>query len=757
MKKVLASLGILVILGLVLAACTNPMDAVNGENGARASATVSYKSIGSTTVPAVNIAEVKSSQFKGDNDSTFKNAATKTGGIGIAQSGSSYKKVYNYSPNPSGLTITGDNKPFVITYGGSIINLKYDGNKNSYTIDFISSGTWLFYFVNSDGNNEWYEVTVTGDAGQQLVSKKDIQQVIVVGVATSGPLAAQNFDFTEAAGVDFPNPDRGFYRANDGNVVPVTGNGSLETSGANVTSIAYIGSTASTRTPVSTRVMQIYFDLRNFSNNMMATNTFTANWIQTYARGQNRTQILAAYRAWYAEQPKNETRPLTDAALAFIRRGFQAARDGNAVIIPRFNYDGMGWSYMDGRLNNGTSNITFDDLLFNCEPDKDTMLMHIAQLKEIFYEYEDVIMHVDGGFFGPWGEMHSSTFGTSTAAYAWLMEALLDAVPPSRTISGHLGSFLSWYNWKYGTRYTFSNVDTMPAPQPGTPEARFGFFNDSYAFGAETSRDPADDWGSLSEGESYVGGTFNRGKVINWIRKQGNNYGGEAQDDGTRTAWNRFPYIGWEASVAHTSYMNLDYDSAVHNGWNGFTYNEAPVLATFTNGYSVDGGPVVNQAIYDPVYAGKKGGEYMRDRLGYRLVLREASASEWVKSRVGTLSFEGKIQNVGWGNVVNFKNVYVILKNAAGSYTVLTDLDARNWKCALDNRPTNVGAWSDLNFSINMSEFGTVPPGVYGIYLKIQDPLEKSVNKRAIQFANNGTGIWDEALGANLIGLTTVK
>ena len=72
--------------------------------------------------------------------------------------------------------------------------------------------------------------------------------------------------------------------------------------------------------------------------------------------------------------------------------------------------------------------------------------------------------------------------------------------------------------------------------------------------------------------------------------------------------------------------------------------------------------------------------EYMRDRLGYRLVLREAKASASVK-RNGDLRFQGKIQNVGFGNIINKKNVSVILKSKNGSnvYTAATNVDARDW------------------------------------------------------------------------------
>jgi hypothetical protein len=53
-----------------------------------------------------------------------------------------------------------------------------------------------------------------------------------------------------------------------------------------------------------------------------------------------------------------------------------------------------------------------------------------------------------------------------------------------------------------------------------------------------------------------------------------------------------------------------------------------------------------------------------------------------------------------------------------------------------------------------MVTFGEVPPGDYDIYLKINDPKEKSINKRCIQFANHD--IWNTSLGANLIGSTTI-
>jgi len=566
-----------------------------------------------------------------------------------------------------------------------------------------------------------------------------------MGGGKSGPLVLQALDYAENP-VDIPNPDRGFYRANDGLVVPVTG---LE---PDINTVIEVGSAPVTigGGPVSavTRVSHMYFDFRRFSGNAFI-QQHNPRYRDTYG---NTTPFETWLKTVVPNTPKGTTQPLTEPALNYIRGILQQVRDGNGVGLVRFNYDGAGYSWVD--FDSAISGY-IDECIQDSEPPKEMLLQHISQLKPILHEYEDVIMAVDGGFFGPWGEMHSTTFGTDQEAYAWLLDALLDAVPASRSIIVHAGAFLSWYNNRYETEYSFADIDTMPAPKPGTPEARFGFFNDSYAYGEDEGDNYPNDWGSLSEGAEWLDtgdeDDYDRGKVMTWIRKQNNFYGGEAQGDAT--LWNTYPFVAWEASYAQTVYLNADYEEEVHERWKDFSYTEKNVTLPMKNSY-----PEPNRvAIFDPVYNGRNGLEFWRDRLGYRLVLREANVSEWVK-RNGTLNFKGKIQNVGFGNVVNKKNVWVILKPKAGSntYMALTNLDARDWRPDLDNRPTNMAAYRDLSFSIKMSAFSGVQAGDYDIYLKINDPKERSTNKRCIRFANKGD-VWDANLGANFIGSTTVR
>lgn len=573
-------------------------------------------------------------------------------------------------------------------------------------------------------------------------------------------LVLQELNYTEAAG-DIPNPDRGFYKANDGMVVPVEGSGwgDIEVG----ESASFVGGTK-----VETRVSHIYFDLRNFSSNAFTdwgveyNEDFQApEEVSIRSRGDAEPYDYATHFDYWKENvaplwEHGTSQPLTEDALDYIRDKLQQVRDGEGVAIVRFNYDGEGfaWAYCehpdDGYI---------DGLIQDIEPDKETMLTQISQLKDVLHEYEDVIMCVDGGFFGPWGEMHSTTYGTNPDDYVWLLNALLDAVPASRSITVHGGAFLSWYNATYGTEYTFADIDQIPAPEQGSPESRFGFFNDSYAYGTESMSGTPDDWGSLSEGYYWPGagmGSYDRGRIMTWIRNQNNFYGGEAQ--GGETLWNSFPFLAWEGHYAQTVYLNADYDADVHFRWASFKYNEEDMGKTMINMYRSPY-DIAETAIYDPACEGKNGVEYIRDRLGYRLVLRESMLNDTVSGQ-DALVFTGKIQNVGFGNMVNKKLVTAVLENQETGevYSADTDIDTKLWKPDMDSRATNTAAYRDIRFKLPLEAFdGKVTPGTYNVYLKINDPLEQSENKRCVRFANNDEAMWNAQLGANLIGTTNIK
>lgn len=559
------------------------------------------------------------------------------------------------------------------------------------------------------------------------------------------PLVVQPLNYTEDP-VDIPNPDRGFYRPAE-YVVPVdSGTPKLPELSAVI---------VGTKVPVESRIIYMEFDLRNFSSNAPLNGKPVGPWSASGAHAPD----------------YGTTQPLTAAALNYVRAALQQVRESDAVAIVKFNYDGRGHTYID--------NDKFNQLIHDCEPGApkgrvwyetgvvntsdlcnvpgheklNWVQYHLWQLGSVFSEYEDCIMAVKAGMFGPWGEMHSSSYARTKEGYHWLLKALLGYVPASRSILAHAGGVMAWHNVEYNTDYSFTRL--MPTPAPGTPTQRFGMFNDSYSAGSESGG--YNDNGSLSEGYALIGtgkkSDFNRNAALTWIRNQNNFYGGETVGPGAAdNIYPRFPNVVYEAAFARTTHLNTSYNPRAYKLWGDFVYNKENVTAPFVPPH--DG--VSRRALFDPLYDGRSGMEYMRDRLGYRLVLREARVSEWVK-RNGVIRFEGKIQNVGFGNIVNSKKVSVMLKgkNVSETYTSAIDIDVRELQSDLDSRANNTAAWRNVNFSINMGALGKIPPGNYDIFLKINDPKETSVNRRCIRFANKGNG-WNAELGGNLIGKTKV-
>ena len=275
-------------------------------------------------------------------------------------------------------------------------------------------------------------------------------------------------------------------------------------------------------------------------------------------------------------------------------------------------------------------------------------------------------MAVKGGFFSPGGEMHSSSYSKSKEDYYWLLEALLKYVSDSRSILVQAGGVMAWHNVEYGTNYNFSNLP--PAPARDNPAHRFGMFNDSYSRGGNEYTDS----GSLSEGLPLVGGTYDRNTVLTWMRNQNNFYGGETvrsgnEPDNFYRLYPRLPNVPYEAAYAQTTHFNTSYSSAVYSLWDDFVYTKENITKPFTPSH--DG--ITQTTIYTPEYEGRSVIGYMRDRQGYRLVLREANASERVQEN-GPLIFEGKVRNVGFSNVVNKKNMSVILKSKDSKNSYMT-------------------------------------------------------------------------------------
>ena len=374
---------------------------------------------------------------------------------------------------------------------------------------------------------------------------------------------------------------------------------------------------------------------------------------------------------------------LTADALNALDQTLQNIKSRGGSVILRFAYDGF----------NGKKDL---------EPSLDMILKHISQLKPVFYKNQDVIAYVELGFFGPWGEMHSSKI-SSTENVSKAIDVMLDAVPENIKIGVRTPNYYA--KWAGIDRATLNENITVK----GTNAYRVGLFNDGYL------------------GSNNDLGTFaNREIEIAWLEKQAMHtfYGGEVvanANPSSKPAINTVAYMSEEAFKTHTTYLNSEWNGNVINAWKEETYNGS-----------------------DELYKGQTGYLYIANHLGYRFVLRKSEVTNEIRQN-DKLKVKLQIENVGFANLINDKKVTLVLEKEGQMHEILTNIDATTW-----NSKEN----SNINIEVSLPE--DIELGEWNIYLRIsqEGDIESDNNYKCIKLAN--ADIWKEDIGANYIGKVNI-
>lgn len=143
--------------------------------------------------------------------------------------------------------------------------------------------------------------------------------------------------------------------------------------------------------------------------------------------------------------------PLDDVVLGEIAAGFELARAHGIKVVPRFHYS--------------------DDI---DEPDAelDRILGHIDQLAPLLQANADVILLLQAGFIGAWGEWHASQNGLDAPGpRKQILDALLAALPDTRTIGVRRPSF---------KQESYAGPLTPELAHDGSPLSRIGHVNDCF-------------------------------------------------------------------------------------------------------------------------------------------------------------------------------------------------------------------------------------------------------------------------------------
>ena len=300
---------------------------------------------------------------------------------------------------------------------------------------------------------------------------------------------------------------------------------------------------------------------------------------------------------------------LTEDALNVLQATFDSIRAYDGFAIVRICYDP--WY-------NGRSNVT---------PDHEWVLKHVKQLAPVLSKNTDVIVALEMGMHGAYGEMHSDT----NITYDRIAEAtnlMLRNTPPELKILTRTGNYsakvLGFDDWGVDFHIDGEKFKEI-AKAKGDTMYRVGMFNDGYL------------------GTQYDYGTWGadcntsicREEGVAWLEKYGINtpYGGEALTTADKYEVINTPeFLSYEGFRTHTSYLNIQWNNNLIDSWKKTLFNIKDFDYDFERIDSLTGF------------------KYINDHLGYRFVLRESWVSDTVGSD-GIFRAKLRIQNVGFGNL----------------------------------------------------------------------------------------------------------
>ena len=358
-----------------------------------------------------------------------------------------------------------------------------------------------------------------------------------------------------------------------------------------------------------------------------------------------------------------------------------ALREGGAKVVLRFSYK----SSMDAK-----------DKPWNATPE--WIHKHIDQIAPYLQKHSDVILCVQCGFLGSWGEWYYTDNGykqnpTKDSDYEmrWeVLEHMLRAVPEDRQVALRTPMFKRRYLKMRGD--TTSSPLTADEAFKTTYKARICGHNDCFVSSASDI------------------GTYNSDADREfWAEDTKYTFmGGETCE---KCVYSNGPNALKQLAKYHWSYINRDYRESVTGMWR-------------------------NDGTMDTILT----------RVGYRLALEKVILTPEPKTG-RPLEVYCVLHNSGFAAPVNKRDVELILVNAetGKKYIFPQNEDPRFWMPGETQKFTLACTLKDMT------------AGQYKLYLNLPDPYESLHNdpRFSIRLANEK--VWEEATGYNYLTTVTVE
>jgi len=353
-----------------------------------------------------------------------------------------------------------------------------------------------------------------------------------------------------------------------------------------------------------------------------------------------------------------------------MKKDFEILRQAGMKLVMRFSYcESMDKPYGDAPI--------------------DIVLRHIDQVKPILRENSDVILVVQAGFIGAWGEWYYTDhyafspgviFPEHWALRRQIVNALLEAVPANRMIEVRTPKY---------KQQLLENDQPVSEQQAYSdlPIARIAHHNDCF----------------VSSPDDY--GTYDDTLVEKAYLEADTRYtmiGGETCNP--YPPYSDCPNSLHEMRRFHWTYLNMDYNVQLLNGWR-------------------------TQGCFPEV----------ENKLGYRYRLVEADIQDIARVG-GEFQVDLRLINEGWSNPVNPRKIELVIRNQVTGKEYVYDIheDIRFWPLV-----------EEVTLSIKAGIPQGLEQGDYQVFLNMPDP-EISIRikpKYSIRTANIGT--WEDATGLN--------
>ena len=410
---------------------------------------------------------------------------------------------------------------------------------------------------------------------------------------------------------------------------------------------------------------------------------------RTFARARQSGDTLIHS---YLHLDKYQTTDLPPALLTNLGTGLAAIRAQGLKIVLRVAY-----------VWDGYSAVT--------EPQ---MERHIDQLAPVLAANSDVLMHLEAGFFGAWGEWHESPYTAaseeSQAPVRYrLVKKLLASTPASIPVAIRYPIF----------NYEFAQRTTPPAGCPLPDNCllttqdmdRLGFHDDCFL------------------ADSADMGTYDQNSWLGWFdvptKKQW------VYDMATSTGGNKI--VGGETCNASggndTAGVNAQYELA-HQHWTEINEDYAQVNTDiWKNAQMAASGNDPAETLFTRI----------KRKLGYRLRLVDATYTS--QATAGTpFTFAAHLANDGYAGLIKPRPVYLVFDDGTHRYNVpLSGLDPRTWRPGAITIPTRTVTLPSM------------AAGQYRLALWLPDQAEGLRGNPAYSVRLANTGTWDAGKGYNIL------